>query len=159
MLKLPLTCRAFIVFFFFFRATFCNLFLSAFQPTVPPDIINEESSADISVQEGEDAALVCRATGHPQPRVTWRREDNDYILMRKPGSRELVKGESLWKIIFISHWQRHMINWLFYGGAVRGGEMNSPETLSVVMCEIKQISEVGDKQRAQIYAPSASMKI
>lgn len=62
--------------------------------TVPPDIINEESSADIAVQEGEDASLTCRATGNPIPRVTWRREDGDVILIRKPGSREIVKGRS-----------------------------------------------------------------
>lgn len=80
--------------------------------TVPPDIINEESSADISVQEGEDATLVCRATGHPLPRVTWRREDNDYILMRKSGSRELVKGESSPQNIYflLLAISRHMIN-------------------------------------------------
>lgn len=30
---------------------------------VPPDIINEDSSVDMAVQEGEDAALTCRATG------------------------------------------------------------------------------------------------
>ena len=40
---------------------------------------------------------MCQATGHPLPRVTWRREDNDYILMRKPGSRELVKGNLKFK--------------------------------------------------------------
>lgn len=59
---------------------------------VPPDIINEESSADLAVQEGEDATLTCRATGNPQPRVIWRREDGEMILIRKPGSRELIKG-------------------------------------------------------------------
>lgn len=60
--------------------------------TVPPDIINEESSADLAVQEGEDATLTCKATGNPIPRVIWRREDGDIILIRKPGSRELIKG-------------------------------------------------------------------
>lgn len=63
--------------------------------TVPPDIINEESSADIAVQEGEDAALTCRATGNPIPRVMWRREDGDVIIMKKPGSREMVRGKYL----------------------------------------------------------------
>ncbi|CAD7092680.1 unnamed protein product [Hermetia illucens] len=61
---------------------------------VPPDIINEESSADLAVQESEDATLTCRATGNPTPRVTWRREDGDMIYIRKPGNRELTKVES-----------------------------------------------------------------
>uniref|UniRef100_A0A182N593 Ig-like domain-containing protein n=1 Tax=Anopheles dirus TaxID=7168 RepID=A0A182N593_9DIPT len=60
--------------------------------TVPPDIINEESSADIAVQEGEDATIVCKAVGHPTPRVTWKREDGEYMLLRKPQSRELIRG-------------------------------------------------------------------
>jgi len=60
---------------------------------VPPDIINEESSADLAVQEGEDATLTCKATGNPLPRVIWRREDGEMILIRKPGSRELMKGK------------------------------------------------------------------
>ncbi|XP_029718596.1 lachesin [Aedes albopictus] len=61
---------------------------------VPPDIINEESSADIAVQEGEDATIVCKAVGHPTPRVTWKREDGEYMLLRKPQSRELIKVEA-----------------------------------------------------------------
>ncbi|KAH8362989.1 hypothetical protein KR084_004149 [Drosophila pseudotakahashii] len=61
---------------------------------VPPDIINEESSADLAVQEGEDATLTCKATGNPQPRVIWRREDGEMILIRKASSRELMKVES-----------------------------------------------------------------
>lgn len=60
--------------------------------TVPPDIINEDSSVDMAVQEGEDAALTCRASGNPMPRVTWKKEDGDFILIRKQGNRDLMKG-------------------------------------------------------------------
>lgn len=60
---------------------------------MPPDIINEESSTDIAVQEQEDAVLTCRATGNPTPRVTWRREDGENIILRRPGNREVSKGE------------------------------------------------------------------
>lgn len=64
-------------------------------PAVPPDIINEDSSVDMAVQEGEDAALTCRATGNPTPRVIWKKEDGDSILIRKGGNRDLLKGETL----------------------------------------------------------------
>ncbi|KAJ1522305.1 hypothetical protein ONE63_002602 [Megalurothrips usitatus] len=55
---------------------------------VPPDIISSESSADLHVLEGDNATLHCKATGHPPPRVTWRREGNDSILLRR-GTKEL----------------------------------------------------------------------
>jgi Immunoglobulin I-set domain. len=59
---------------------------------VPPDILYDETSADLSVQEGENATLVCKATGHPPPRITWRREDGEPILLRR-GPRDVIKGE------------------------------------------------------------------
>lgn len=62
-----------------------------FQFLVPPDIVYEETSSDLSVREGDNVSLVCRATGHPPPRIIWRREDADYILMRK-SLREMAKG-------------------------------------------------------------------
>lgn len=47
----------------------------------------------MAVQEGEDAALTCRATGNPPPRVTWKKEDGDFILLRKLNSRDLIKSK------------------------------------------------------------------
>ena len=48
---------------------FCLHFL------VPPDIQLEKTSSDTTVNEGEDATLVCHATGRPVPTILWRRED------------------------------------------------------------------------------------
>lgn len=61
---------------------------------VPPDILNEDTSGDMSISEGENATLICKAAGHPTPRITWRREDGHPILFRK-GLREYTKGEQL----------------------------------------------------------------
>ncbi|KAG6446071.1 limbic system-associated membrane protein [Manduca sexta] len=72
---------------------------------VPPDIISDDTSGDVSVQELENATLTCKATGHPPPKITWRREDHEPILLKKPLSRDFDKVESyvgsslpLWRV-------------------------------------------------------------
>jgi len=56
--------------------------------------MDEETSSDITVQEGENATLVCHATGHPVPRILWRREDGESLILRK-GVRDVTKGKAL----------------------------------------------------------------
>ncbi|XP_030748206.1 lachesin-like [Sitophilus oryzae] len=60
---------------------------------VPPDIINDDTSGDLSVSEGENATLWCKATGHPAPRIVWKREDGQSIVLRK-GPREYARVET-----------------------------------------------------------------
>ncbi|CAK9825760.1 LAC [Anthophora retusa] len=50
---------------------------------VPPDILSTGTSeGEVSVLEGENATLSCKASGRPSPRVLWRREKSAFILMR-----------------------------------------------------------------------------
>ncbi|XP_071516073.1 lachesin-like isoform X2 [Panulirus ornatus] len=62
---------------------------------VPPDIIDRESSGDITVREGEDVTLTCRAKGHPTPSVIWRREDNQHIVLDEDLTVPMVEGDTL----------------------------------------------------------------
>ncbi|KDR23453.1 Lachesin, partial [Zootermopsis nevadensis] len=60
---------------------------------VPPDITDEETSSDLTVREGENATMMCRATGHPVPRILWRREDGEGLILRK-GLRDVTKVDT-----------------------------------------------------------------
>lgn len=47
---------------------------------VPPDIMDQESSSStVRVREGTNVSLTCKASGYPEPSISWRREDNKPI--------------------------------------------------------------------------------
>lgn len=41
---------------------------------IPPDIIDHETSHDMTVDEGQNVTLTCTAVGLPEPTIEWRRE-------------------------------------------------------------------------------------
>ncbi|XP_066908551.1 lachesin, partial [Halyomorpha halys] len=51
---------------------------------VPPDIVDAESSNDVTASEGDNVTLSCRATGRPEPRILWKREDSSTITVFSP---------------------------------------------------------------------------
>ncbi|XP_069947300.1 lachesin-like isoform X2 [Cherax quadricarinatus] len=63
---------------------------------VPPDIIDRESSGDLTIREGQDVTLTCRAKGHPNPSIVWRREDNQDIVLDtdKTGNAHFINDTS-----------------------------------------------------------------
>lgn len=47
--------------------------------SVPPSIIDRETSSDMVVLESTNVSLTCKASGYPEPYVMWRREDGEDI--------------------------------------------------------------------------------
>lgn len=84
--------------------------------SVPPDIVYDDTSGDLAVAEGENATLWCKATGHPTPRITWRREDGGPIIIRK-GTRDAIRG-------------RLQTSWTNEAVDVLNHSQNSPCTIS-----------------------------
>lgn len=42
---------------------------------IPPDIVDYQTSHDMSVPEGQNVTLTCTAVGLPEPTIDWRREE------------------------------------------------------------------------------------
>ncbi|KAG1673187.1 Lachesin [Nymphon striatum] len=53
------------------------------QVLIPPQMMEDLSSKDVNVHEGEEVNMRCAATGHPRPTVSWVREDDGFIYLNK----------------------------------------------------------------------------
>ena len=52
--------------------------------SVPPEIIDAESSTStVNIRENYNASLICKATGTPEPEITWKREDGRKIVIKR----------------------------------------------------------------------------
>lgn len=61
---------------------------------VPPNILDEQSTASsVAVRENQNISLTCRAKGFPAPKIMWRREDGQSMIIdrRKKGQGQKYK--------------------------------------------------------------------
>lgn len=68
--------------------------LGCIQVQVPPDIVDDRSTSDVTVNEGDNVTLTCTATGKPTPRIVWRREDGQKIVVYRPTATATAPGSN-----------------------------------------------------------------
>ena len=67
---------------------------------VPPDINSEMTSSDVTVNEGSNATLTCKAFGLPRPEIKWRREDGrEFVVWERRGIKR--KGSCSKTMIYL----------------------------------------------------------
>lgn len=60
---------------------------------IPVDFIPEETSSDVMAPEGSSVKLQCKARGHPEPAILWRREGGQNITLKPIGGSK-TQGNS-----------------------------------------------------------------
>lgn len=57
-----------------------GIYNNAANKTVPPNIVDSGTTDGVVAREGSNVSLSCRATGHPEPNITWKREDGSEFI-------------------------------------------------------------------------------
>jgi hypothetical protein len=56
--------------------------------------VDDRSTSDVTVNEGDNVTLTCTATGKPAPRIVWRREDGQKIVVYRPTATASAPGSN-----------------------------------------------------------------
>lgn len=68
---------------------------------MPPSIIEDSTSTDLTVDERSRVSLRCKSDGYPTPRVIWRREDGKEINLGPMGVHK--SGGFYLKILLVEY--------------------------------------------------------
>ncbi|XP_052860056.1 lachesin-like [Anopheles cruzii] len=74
---------------------------------VPPDFIAENTSSDVIVPEDSTVQLTCKAKGDPDPTITWRREDNNDIILKDSGGMKYSARSYVGDVLTLTKVSRH----------------------------------------------------
>ncbi|GJQ68193.1 hypothetical protein Trydic_g10747 [Trypoxylus dichotomus] len=66
------------------------------QVVVPPNILDAESTqSTVAIRESQNISLTCKADGFPTPKIMWRKEDGQAILVERRKKVNVYHGEQL----------------------------------------------------------------
>ncbi|KRT79486.1 Immunoglobulin [Oryctes borbonicus] len=66
------------------------------QVVVPPNILDGESTqSTVAIRENQNISLTCKADGFPTPKIMWRKEDGQAILVERRKKVNVYHGEQL----------------------------------------------------------------
>lgn len=76
---------------------------------MPPNILDTEStSSTVAVREHQNVTLTCKADGYPTPKLKWKREDNQVILVDRRTKGKVFSQSIYYDVLAFARLERCM---------------------------------------------------